>query len=638
VNKKTGTWRKLAQQLEAMDRHQPAYKDPNADYETQKHAAAAELGSQSSIDHSLAIGAAKRGNKYHELDIEAADFDTSDEEPVQATGRGGMQSMPTTKASGAPKYTPGVSNPNSPMRGRMMGRKPMVKRESDFADIERGLNTATSVVGGPKTEPSVRKWQDRSRRWNPQVARAQSDLDSAQSLVRREGLGGCGSCGEQHTENAGCYEAVQNEATPFGTDRRTGTAPNTMPSTGNRRARRDTTQFQMRSDTPLQTPSATTGKIVTEPGEHAWDVYVDGAGVYKVPAADERTAKERAMQWLNGGGDPDHKGRQFPISSFQAVKAESASSEKMEGLRAMVRQVVREIVRKKEGGGGYVLYGPNKGKKKDAKPAGEFPTRLAAKRAELARFPPKNADQLKKMRKRIEKLTKDPKKRADAERKDLTGSKPLKKSRRPVASRKKAAKESLAQRMAQNVTERLFREEEIAGSPWDQRIANLSPDAISADKRLAALHKKMHQNSSWALDDAHRGLAKIMKKIAKVMPGEVAFDDNRQKMYCPCTLDIDGTEIGPIHFYIDGGHVKCEVSQEARDAIAALDPDMGRDIRGGLMTYQEDHLPKIDYAQKAWAERDSYLDKLHAKLDKHVGGMSPIEVHLAKQLIGRRRK
>jgi hypothetical protein len=62
---------------------------------------------------------------------------------------------------------------------------------------------------------------------------------------------------------------------------------------------------------------------------------------------------------------------------------------------------------------------------------------------------------------------------------------------------------------------------------------------------------------------------------------------------------------------------------------------MAKDLRGGLMTFQEDHLPKIDCAKKAWGERDSYLDKMHSKLTKHLGGMSGVEHHLAKDMIGK---
>lgn len=85
-------------------------------------------------------------------------------------------------------------------------------------------------------------------------------------------------------------------------------------------------------------------------------------------------------------------------------------------VRKVVKNKINEVVRKKAGGGGYVLYSPNKGKKKAATPIASFPTKLAAKRAELARFPPKDPKKLQRLRKEIEKLLKDPKKRADAER------------------------------------------------------------------------------------------------------------------------------------------------------------------------------------------------------------------------------
>lgn len=385
-----------------------------------------------------------------------------------------------------------------------------------------------------------------------------------------------------------------------------------------------------------------------------WDVHLPQGGILRIPAENAEAARQIAAAWMkeqpgaDGAAALGDRG-DVDTSKFQVSPTKESSSGGVAGfqapmggkgdeLREMIRQAFHEIVRKKEGGGGYVLYGPNKGKKKQAKPAGEFPTRLAAKRAELARFPPKDADQLKKTRKRIDKLTKDPKKRAEAEKRDLTGRKPVKKSRKSAGARKKATRESLTRGMAAALAERLFREEEIAGSPWDSKISNLSPDAVASDKRLAALHKAMHKGSTSALMDAHKGLAKAMRGLAKVLPGEIAMDDNRQKMYVPVMLDVEGNEVGPVHFYVDGGHVRCEVSQDCRNMLGEMDPDYARDIRGGLMSFQEDALPKIDHARKAWMDRDSYLDKLQAKLDKHVGGMSAIEVHLAKQLLARNRR
>src|SRR6185369_861182 len=86
-------------------------------------------------------------------------------------------------------------------------------------------------------------------------------------------------------------------------------------------------------------------------------------------------------------------------------------------IRKLVQHKVREVVRKRPGGGGYALYAPNKGKKGKSKKAGEFPTKLAAKRAELARFPPKDPQKLSRLRKQVQRLSKDPRKAAEQERK-----------------------------------------------------------------------------------------------------------------------------------------------------------------------------------------------------------------------------
>ncbi len=313
------------------------------------------------------------------------------------------------------------------------------------------------------------------------------------------------------------------------------------------------------------------------------------------------------------------------------------SDEVREAVMNRVRARVMEIVRKKAGGGGFVLYGPNKGKKKAAKPAGDFPTRSAAKRAELARFPPKDPEALKRARAKLDKLAKDPEKRAKADAKDLTGSKKQKRTGAPARDRK-AKKESIVKAMAQQLAERLFHEDEVPGSAWDERIQGMDPEAIASDKKLAGLHKGIERASIGALSDGHKAMSKALRGIAKVTPGDHSFDPARKKMYIPCHLDVKGDEVGPIHLYVDGGHVKVEVSNDAREQIANLEPPVAKDLRGGLMTFQEDHLPKIDCACKAWGERDSYLDKLHGKLSKHLGGMSGVETHLAKELMGKGNK
>ena len=376
-------------------------------------------------------------------------------------------------------------------------------------------------------------------------------------------------------------------------------------------------------------------------------VNVPGVGTYDTEADSPERAKLAIDAHLKSGDDPNVPARQarsMDMNWFtvEPVK-EGLSSEGLAHFRQLVNQRIQEIVRKKEGGGGYNLFPPNKGKKNKAQKAvGEFPTRLAAKRAELARFPPKDPEQLRRARARLDKLTKDPEKRQAQEREDLTGVKTAKKKKSKSTSKKaapkKTTKEQIINRMVGELTERLFKEDEIPGSPWDERISSLDNDSLGSDKKLHKLLKNIEAASQGALGQSHKTLAKVLRGMAKVNAGDVMRDPDRGKMYMPISIDLDGDEIGPIHLYVDGGNVCIEISPEAREMIGGLDPSISKGLRGGLMSFQEDHLPKIDGPRKAWTDRDSYLDGLQGKLEKSVGGMSAVELYLAKQMMNKRRR
>lgn len=54
--------------------------------------------------------------------------------------------------------------------------------EGPFDDVQNQLNGAQSLRGGPTSTDNVRKHQDRAKRWDKDVAKAQSDIDSAKSV------------------------------------------------------------------------------------------------------------------------------------------------------------------------------------------------------------------------------------------------------------------------------------------------------------------------------------------------------------------------------------------------------------------------------------------------------------------------
>ncbi len=471
-----------------------------------------------------------------------------------------------------------------------------------------------------------RNWVANKINQTPTSTRSWKDSPLAKSTT-----GAYGNNGPRANYTPNRDDDFANEALPARRQADAGISP-----MSNQRRRNPSNTQQMAN--PDAHPTGAASPKATQ-GETLWDVSVPGDGVYRVAAQSAEHAKMGLVVWFAEDQEQGQSKRIDPtqLTVQQAPRNTDTKIEQFSRLRDAVRDMVREVVRKKEGGGGYVLYGPNKGKKKAAKPAGEFPTRLAAKRAELARFPPKDADQLKKARTRLDKLNKDPEKRAAAERDDLSGRKKPKRTGTAKGARKRKT-ESFIQMMTQDLSERLFREEEVPGSAWDERISTLNPEMIASDKRLASLHKMIERGSMAALGEAQKGLARAMRGLARVDPGDISFDPQRRKTFMSLMLDVDGSEIGPIHLYVDGGHVKIEISQEARGLISEMDPDDARDFRGALMSFQEDVLPKIDVAKKAWGDRDSYLDKLHSKMDKQVGGMSGVEMHLMKQLFGKRRK
>ena len=174
-------------------------------------------------------------------------------------------------------------------------------------------------------------------------------------------------------------------------------------------------------------------------------------------------------------------------------RAGVADKMRMFAVRELVRQKVREVVRKKEGGGGYVLYAPNKGKKGKPRNLGTFPTKLGAKRAELARNPPKEPAKLQRLRKYVKRLSKKP--QGDDE--------------------KKKKRESV------------IREAGTPFAPGSTQVARMSPpagsgqimpDVQSFGRALAKLPPKSPERTKFLI--AHANDAEFMKKLAAQSPDQ----------------------------------------------------------------------------------------------------------------------
>lgn len=313
-------------------------------------------------------------------------------------------------------------------------------------------------------------------------------------------------------------------------------------------------------------------------------------------------------------------------------------------IREAVRTKIREVVRKKAGGGGYVLYAPNKGKKHPSHPVGAFPTKLAAKRAELARFPPKDPKKLQRLRKEISRLMKDPKKRAEAEKRALKtpgtdvpgpklGAKPVAKHEGYSRELAEAAVLSaiIARDVKRNLTEGLFKEEAPA-SEWDEYINKISDRALTGDKGYQRIHGRMAKATAAALGQAVRIIQKTLGGEARVKAAKAPGTTDKGQTYIPFHIEVEAASVGPIFLYVQNGRPAIEMSDEAKNGLTKVTPGAAKAIRAALAGAQ-DSLEKIDTVQSVVGDRDAYLARLESSVDKMLAGMSPLQISMLKQLL-----
>lgn len=303
-------------------------------------------------------------------------------------------------------------------------------------------------------------------------------------------------------------------------------------------------------------------------------------------------------------------------------------------IRELIRSKIKEVVRKKDGG--FVLYSPNQGKKKNPKPVGSFPTKLGAKKAELARFPPRDPEKLQRLRKQVDRLLKDPKKRSEHERKA---------QRQPDSDTKKEGREmveaaivsreilhSLLVARPKALREGLFKES-APMNDWDAYIARMPEKVLGADKKFQSVTKNIAKKTEKVLNDALGAIRKAVPKAVKMKSFGVKKDPNTKKTYLAFSAVIDNAEVGPIAIYTENGVPKVELSDEAKAALTKCDPKNAKAFRAELITVQERILDNEEELVKAIQARDKYLAKLEDEVDGFVAQLEPLQLSLLKQLL-----
>lgn len=303
----------------------------------------------------------------------------------------------------------------------------------------------------------------------------------------------------------------------------------------------------------------------------------------------------------------DDEEKKYITTSLDMGKYDDVANKVREyAIREVVKGKLKEVVRKKKGGGGYTLYAPNVGKKGTPKAVGSFPTKIGAKRAELARFPPRDPGRLARLRKEVQKL--------QAKRESIDKFEYIK----PL--------------IEAFVAEAMFRGEK-SGSDWTEFVDGIPSSILAKDSNMQKMQRNIDKKTEQALKDALADISKAVKKSALLKQSTFQDDPKNNRVQIAFNVEIDGKSIGPIFIFINNGVPQVELSSSAKDDLTRVDGDKAKLFRAELITVQERVLDKIDYVSKAISARDNILDKLHTKVEEVVAGLSDIEKLMFKRLI-----
>jgi hypothetical protein len=314
----------------------------------------------------------------------------------------------------------------------------------------------------------------------------------------------------------------------------------------------------------------------------------------------------------------DDEQKKFIITSLDGGKYDDVADRVREyALKEVIDGKIREVVRKKKGGGGYVLYAPNaqRGKKTSKgvsrgqpKAVGTFPTKLGAKKAEYARFRPKDPKKAENMRKSIEKM------QGRSSNESVENCEFI----RPL--------------IEAVVMEAMFRGDKTK-SDWSDFVDGVPEAMLFKDKSMQRLQKNIDKKSNDALNDALAAISKAVRKTAKIKQHAIKYDEANKRQQMVFNVEINGQKVGPISIYIENGTPNIELTAQAREELSRIDSDKGKLFRAELISVKENTLDNIDDVTKAIEARDKILDKLHAKVEAIISELSDLEKLMFKRLI-----
>jgi len=317
-------------------------------------------------------------------------------------------------------------------------------------------------------------------------------------------------------------------------------------------------------------------------------------------------------------------------------------------IKSFIKGKVREIVRKKNGK--YILYGPNKGKKKRASKVGEFPTKALAKQAELNRFPPRDPEKLAKARKNVDSMLKRKRKveskifnslleaaeeALDDNEEDTAIDQPDDQDASLDADTQGMQQpDDGIQQEPDAVAPAVLKpshddkNQDIPPSKWDELLGSIPKDVLKRDSRLRSLRQRIENQSIKALEKSVKRLSSAISY--KVSRGDVGHD-KLDRPYITCTIQTDNGKVGPIFMFVKEGLLHVVSDGKVKSDIMKLAPEEAKEINSAL----RDLPSSFDEAkiEQAIEGRDEYLSGIEDSIDDFLSDLNGLEMRILKRLL-----
>jgi hypothetical protein len=170
---------------------------------------------------------------------------------------------------------------------------------------------------------------------------------------------------------------------------------------------------------------------------------------------------------------------------------------------------------------------------------------------------------------------------------------------------------------------------------WDDFVNKITPETLHSDPKLKSILDEMQQSKTKVLKKAFDKLRVILEKTKHF---EVLDVKGTRDPYGQPAAEFTVKMLGNnatvcLGLEIHNGRPLVCLPEETKQQLNSICNDESKLLRAELMHVQETEFDNMNDTIAVAKRRDKYLNSVMKELDKHVGGMIPMQIALLKNLL-----